>query len=165
MDIINKVRELRKVDVEDLKDVNLNQVIDDVLEDSKNNTDPNNIDIISKIDSDNSIIVKGGKLLKTLFINLIENAVKHAECDRIVINGEIKGDHYLITLEDDGKGISDDKKEDIFERGFKYGKQPGTGLGLYMVKRIVENYGGSVEVKDSELGGTRFDIYLKRSNQ
>ncbi|MFW6142563.1 MAG: sensor histidine kinase, partial [Candidatus Saliniplasma sp.] len=68
----------------------------------------------------------------------------------------------IVTVEDDGKGIADDIKEKIFERGFKKGENAGSGLGMYLVKEIVESYGGSIDVKDSELGGARFDVILKR---
>ncbi|MFP4001865.1 MAG: ATP-binding protein, partial [Thermoplasmata archaeon] len=49
-----------------------------------------------------------------------------------------------------------------FEKGYKYGESGGTGLGMYIVKEIVESYGGSVEVKDSELGGARFDVHMEK---
>jgi len=65
-------------------------------------------------------------------------------------------------VEDNGKGIPDEKKDKIFERGFKDEETGGTGLGLYLAKQITENYDGNIEVKDSELGGARFDIYLQK---
>lgn len=67
-----------------------------------------------------------------------------------------------MTVEDDGTGISDEVKEKIFERGFKMKESAGTGLGLYMAKEIAETYGGSIEVKSSELGGARFDVKLRK---
>ncbi len=67
-----------------------------------------------------------------------------------------------MTVEDDGKGIPDDIKDKIFKRGFKKSKEGGSGLGMYLVKEIAESYGGRIEVKDSEMGGARFDVNLKR---
>ena len=54
------------------------------------------------------------------------------------------------------------QKKKIFKKGYKNQKTGKTGLGLYLVKEIAESYGGRVEVKDSGLGGARFDVYLKK---
>ncbi|MFW6196984.1 MAG: ATP-binding protein [Thermoplasmatota archaeon] len=97
-----------------------------------------------------------------LVSNLIENSIKHSGCNRIRIEVTPREDEYIVTVKDDGKGIPDEAKEKIFERGFKEGENAGSGLGMYLVKEIVESYGGSVEVKDSELGGARFDVHLQR---
>ncbi|MFW6064919.1 MAG: sensor histidine kinase, partial [Candidatus Natronoplasma sp.] len=107
--------------------------------------------------------VKGGTLLQEMISNLVENSIKHSDCDKIRIKSECEGDECIVTVEDDGKGISDEVKEKIFDRGFTKGENAGSGLGMYLVKEIVGSYGGRVEVKDSELGGARFDVRLKKS--
>ena len=72
---------------------------------------------------------------------------------------------YRVAIEDNGSGIPDDKKEEVFQR-FKRGqtKAKGTGLGLYLVKSLVEGFGGYVEVQNRVLvdytKGTRFLVYL-----
>ncbi|MFW5952935.1 MAG: ATP-binding protein, partial [Candidatus Natronoplasma sp.] len=104
--------------------------------------------------------VKGGTLLQEMISNLVENSIKHSDCDKIRIQAECEEDECVVTVEDDGKGISDDVKEKIFDRGFKEGENAGSGLGMYLVKEIVDSYGGNVRVKDSELGGARFDVKL-----
>ncbi|MFW6142506.1 MAG: sensor histidine kinase, partial [Candidatus Saliniplasma sp.] len=66
------------------------------------------------------------------------------------------------TIEDNGKGISDEKKEKIFHRGYTTDKKRGTGLGMFIVKMLLDSYGGRIEVEDSVMGGARFDVYLKK---
>lgn len=66
----------------------------------------------------------------------------------------------VVNVIDDGKGISDEEKEKIFERGFRKGEESGFGFSL--VRGIVEDYEGEIEVKDSECGGARFDVGLKK---
>lgn len=66
-------------------------------------------------------------------------------------------------IEDDGIGIPDDEKEKIFEKGYKKGEQAGSGLGLHLAKTIAESYGGNIDIEDSELGGAKFIISLKKS--
>lgn len=159
MDIIKKVRELREAQEEEIQDVDIESYLEDVVEENRNKADEEGIDLI--YESGTGCRVKGGDLLKTVFTNLIENAIKHGNCSNIKIINKQINDDCVITIEDDGRGIED--KEDIFEKGYKEGENAGTGLGLYLVKEIIENYGGSLEVDDSELGGARFEIRLKKA--
>ncbi len=107
-------------------------------------------------------------LLKDVFTNLIDNAIKHCG-DSPVIHVSIStsgdGRLYHVTVEDNGSGIDDSRKEEIFLR-FKRGETAakGTGLGLYLVKTLVESFGGCVKVEDRVPGeytkGSRFIVSL-----
>ncbi|MGC9554938.1 MAG: ATP-binding protein [Thermoplasmatota archaeon] len=55
-------------------------------------------------------------------------------------------------------------KEDIFGERFRYGEEAGTGLGLYIVKKTVERYGGNVAVEDNRPQGTVFVLHLRRAH-
>ncbi len=158
--IVEKIRKLRKIDEEkEVSDKDLSSVIDKFVSENRSQLQDKEIKIdVSKC----SCTVKGGPLLEELFSNLIENAIQHSNCEEIEISSQIEEDECVVIVEDDGNGISNDQKEKIFEKGFKSGKNAGTGLGLYMVKEIAQSYDGSVEVKDSEMGGARFDVHLKR---
>lgn len=102
-------------------------------------------------------------LIKEVFTNLITNSIKHSEGDKIRISCEDSSDEAICRIEDDGKGIPDDKKQKIFKKGYTTDTAGGSGLGMFLVKTLIESYGGSIEVKDSELGGARFDIYLNKA--
>ena len=113
-----------------------------------------------------SISGKGSVLadesLSSAIENIIRNAEIHSETNSLDI--EIKNhrnfcDIYFI---DYGIGISDDNKEKIFDEGFKSGKTGNSGLGLYIVKKAAENYGGSVFIIDSEPSGTTIILSLKK---
>ncbi len=93
--------------------------------------------------------------------NIISNAIKHSQADKIKIT--INSDHGYCTIQiaDNGSGILDEHKNHIFERGFKHGNTAGTGLGLYIVKKSIERYGGEITLKDNNPKGTIFDIRLK----
>jgi len=88
---------------------------------------------------------------------------KHAEADNIRIDSSMKGEKCEIIFEDDGKGLPEGAKSDIFEKGYVKGESSGSGIGTFLVKEIVKSYSGDVEVEDSELGGARFVITLKRA--
>ncbi len=157
--LIEKIGTLQKIETsEEMGEIELKNVIDSVIDEHEEQAEKKDIDIeVQNLD----LRVKCGSLLNTLFGNLIENSIKHSGCKNIKINGKMEGDKCIVTLEDDGKGISDELKEKIFERGYKKGENAGTGLGMYLVKEIVQSYDGSIEVKDSELGGARIDVQLR----
>ncbi len=161
IDIIEKVRKLRKIEKkEEISEIDLDSKMDEIISKYKSQIEEKNI-ILERNEVGRK--VKGGSLLEELFSNIIENSIRHSNCDKIRIYSQNEENECIITVEDDGEGISDDLKEKIFDKGFKSGERAGTGLGLYMVKEIVEGYDGSVEVKDSQMGGARFDVMLKRA--
>ncbi len=156
--LIGKVRTLRDIMVEDeMEAVNVCKITESVVSKFKSRAEKKDIELRWEGEE---MEVMGGRLLKEMFSNIIENAIKHAECDEIVVSCKDKGRYGVINFEDDGRGIPDEEKEQIFERGYKKGDDAGSGLGLYIVNEIAKSYGGSVEVKDSELGGTDFQIEL-----
>ncbi|MBS3781158.1 MAG: PAS domain S-box protein [Candidatus Thermoplasmatota archaeon] len=159
-DIIEKIEDLRKVEEQEkIRKMYVQPLIKNVIKKYEPHLEGIDIDL----EAEEKFQVKAGPLLETLFSNLIENSVRHSDCDNIKIKILSKGDEVMILFEDDGIGIPDHKKEKIIEKGFKEGEKAGSGLGMYLSKEIVESYDGRLEVKDSELGGARFDVYLKRA--
>ncbi|MDD4498744.1 MAG: HAMP domain-containing sensor histidine kinase, partial [Methanosarcinaceae archaeon] len=97
--------------------------------------------------------------------NIIRNAIIHGKSEQIniLIAGEEK--HCVIRIADYGTGIPDEIKTKVFEEGFKYGDTGNTGLGLYIVKKVIDRYGGSISVEDNQPQGTVFVIKLKCARQ
>lgn len=109
------------------------------------------------------LAVAAGPLLEELLTNLVGNVLRHADASTVRItirDGEDADDGAVVAVDDDGVGVPDDERDRIFERRYKRGESSGAGLGLYLVGRIAETYGGRVEVTDSDLGGARFEVYL-----
>jgi len=158
--MIDKIEKLREVEEQDdIYEIDVKRIIDEVL--SKHEPRLKEIDIEVEAE-EGDIRAKAGGLLDILFSNLLENSIRHSGCDKIRIRLLSGDDDITIIFEDDGRGIADDKKEKIFEKGFGDGKNSGTGLGMYLIQKIIDNYGGSLQVKNSKLGGARFDIQLKK---
>jgi PAS domain S-box-containing protein len=114
--------------------------------------------------------VLANELLYDVFANLVGNAVKHTG-DRvdIVVDLDVvkdnSGMYCRVIVEDDGLGIPDDFKATIFNRASKgTARAKGMGLGLYLVKSLVDSYGGKVWVEDRIMGdhtkGARFVVLL-----
>lgn len=93
--------------------------------------------------------------LQALCENLFRNAVEHGGEDVTVRIGQI--DERGFYLEDDGPGIPADECHQLFEAGYSTAEQ-GTGLGLTIVKQVVEAHGWEISVTESESGGARFEI-------
>lgn len=112
------------------------------------------------------LCVKGNQsLLHRAFYNLVENAIKYNFPDgSITISLSSRGDGAVITVEDSGIGIPDEMKKLIFEPFFRVDKSRsrqvgGAGLGLSMVKSILDKHRGSIAVFDNA-GGSVFEVVL-----
>ncbi len=107
--------------------------------------------------------VKANDLLSTIFRNILNNAVHHsdAEVPRIEVSAEEEDGEVVVSVADNGSGIPDDRKDEIFGKGERGLESEGTGVGLYLVKTLVEGYGGEVWVEDSDLGGADFKVRLR----
>jgi signal transduction histidine kinase len=103
--------------------------------------------------------------LTQVFVNLLANANKFGpEGSTIRIGGEIEGAEVRIFVEDEGPGVPDPERGSIFERFYRASDQEpeprGLGLGLWIVKSIVDRHGGRVAAERTDAGRTRFSVTL-----
>jgi PAS domain S-box-containing protein len=166
--LVENVRKLQKIRAGDFKleSIDVCRLIADVVE--ENSLGYGKINVISH--PGNTYFVRANPLLKDVFTNIIGNAIKHSKGKASIsvdVNKIDKNGHTLclISIEDDGPGIPDELKEKIFHR-FNRGQTDvkGTGLGLYLVRTMIHNFGGQVKVENRIPGdyklGSRFLVYL-----
>ncbi len=91
--------------------------------------------------------------------NLVENALRHG-AGTVTITVQPHGDGTEVTVGDEGPGIPEEVASRVFTRFWRGNRRGGTGLGLYIVKGLVEAHGGTVEVGRSASGGARFRFLL-----
>jgi signal transduction histidine kinase len=100
--------------------------------------------------------------LERVLLNLITNAVKHHDksAGRIEVVGEEKDDHWVFRVSDDGPGIPEKQRERAFEmfQTLHRKKADGAGMGLALIKRIVENAMGTITLYDGEPRGCVFEF-------
>ncbi|MFP4142995.1 MAG: PAS domain S-box protein [Thermoplasmata archaeon] len=161
MNLIQKVRFLLTAEEEEKKPVIIKATMQEAVKMNEERAEEEGIDIDLDCPS-MEYKVEGGTLLKEVFSNIIENSILHSDCEKIKVSGEVLDKKVVCSIEDDGKGIPDDKKDVIFEKGYTTDEERGTGLGMFLVKMLLEIYEGDIKVRDSQLGGARFDIFLKR---
>ena len=93
--------------------------------------------------------------------NIIGNASIHGKADKIDISIEKRDDCCTVKISDNGLGIHDKIKGGMFDEGTSYGENQGMGLGLYIVKKTIERYGGDVSYEDNSPHGATFILKLK----
>lgn len=150
----------------DIQDFNLSELCRDVVENFREKEE--NTGRLDNVKIENGIFFKGDQtLLRSLFINIIDNALKYSESDKAVKIELSKVEQQVIfKVADQGKGISDKDKKYIFEKFYRAGNEEtrthtGTGLGLYLVNQIVQIHKGKIAIGNNPSGkGTVFEITL-----
>ena len=109
-------------------------------------------------------------LLRLALNNIIENALKYSTTeDPVRITLAATGSACEIRIYDQGEGIADAEKEKVFGRFYRIGteqtrKTKGTGLGLYLTRKIIRDHGGSIHVEDNQPQGSTFVIILPKQS-
>ena len=153
--------------VERKDEINIYDLIDEVIMDLSIYIDEKHLSVTEE--GDRAQIIGSDLLMYRVFYNLIENAIKY-NVDGGYINVLINEteDDVVIKIEDSGRGIESDKKK-IFEAFYRErrtaNESNGVGLGLHLVKQIIELHSGTIEVKDGEKVGTQFIVTVPKNNK
>lgn len=115
--------------------------------------------------ADGGHVLGDGKRLRQALVNLVTNALRYSPDDSpVTIRVSCAGPRACLSVEDHGPGVPEDQRELVFERYARLeggsGRRPGLGLGLYIVRVIAENHGGSTRVEETPGGGATFVIDL-----
>ncbi|MEK7804208.1 MAG: ATP-binding protein, partial [Planctomycetota bacterium] len=119
-----------------------------------------NIQLIKKFNESAPPVTMDSTQMKQVFVNLMKNAVESMLDGGTLILETTSDDKYVrINVTDTGKGIPAETIQRVFEPFFTT-KVDGTGIGLAVSKKIVDEHGGSILVKSSGHSGTTFSVYL-----
>ena len=110
------------------------------------------------------LVVLADSLLRQLFYNLLDNTLKYGEkTTRIRIRYEITdGDQLRLVYEDNGVGIHAEEKLKLFREGYTTGK--GSGYGLYLIGKMMEVYGWTIQENGVPGEGAQFIIAMPKTN-
>ena len=156
LSLINSMQEIEKFmdSNKTVKLIDLRKVINQVAE--------------SHFDFDIDISVTGkaevlaDEAVSSVLDNLFNNAITHGKADKINVEiKQIKND-CEVRISDNGLGIPDEIKDKLFEEGFTFGDEGHSGLGLYIVKKTMDSYGGSVSIEDNQPKGTVFILTFRK---
>jgi K+-sensing histidine kinase KdpD len=144
--------------------INLSELTETVVQEFSNRFPQREFDT----DIEQGILLTGEELLlKMMMNNLVENALKYSPKEKPVsIELEKEKNNICFKVKDEGIGISNKEKSKVFDKFYRVGdenvrKTKGTGLGLYLCKRIAKAHHGNIAVKDNQLQGSIFTVTFK----
>lgn len=125
----------------------------------------------SLVESKDFLILCDEHMLKIVFINLFTNSIKYSEenCVNVSVNSFIRDGVFGVTVSDQGIGIPVGERNLIFEKFYRVGDErtrsrQGSGLGLYLVKQILQLHKASIEVTANTPKGSKFNIVFNASD-
>jgi two-component system sensor histidine kinase/response regulator len=164
---IKDLTEISKVqkggDADDIEMVTFHELLDEIKFDIKNSIEESKAAIIENFNVPD--IKFSRRNIRSIIYNLISNAIKYRSPKRLpvitIITSEYNN-YIVMSVSDNGLGINEHSMNKIFEM-FKrlHDHVEGTGIGLYIVKRIMENSGGKIEVQSKIDVGTTFNLYFR----
>lgn len=158
--ILKNLLEYSKPSAIYFKQVDVNQLLIKALELFKYNFEHQKIIVETALQNKADFIFADFDKLLAVFINLIINSIQAMpKGGKIKIAARLKKRHFNLFIIDNGCGIAEDKKKSVFEP-FYTTKKEGTGLGLALVKMIIERHNGAIRIFSKEKRGTMFLIKL-----
>ncbi|RDI70167.1 ATP-binding protein [Halopelagius longus] len=141
--------------------VDLSEVLATTLDDPRGDTEA--VEVTTSIPD--GVYVMADDLLPRVFANLFANAVQHndSETPRVDVTVEVGADAATVSIADNGPGISDSVRETLFERSDNTGGSHG--IGLYLVRTLVERYGGTVQLSETGPDGSVFTVELPLADE
>ena len=168
-ELINQIMELSKIEKQTgtpSDKINLSETVEKILGDYKNLFVEKNIEMTKEIEE--NISMTGDKIMiERLFDNLLNNAMKFTR-DKINVKLYSEDEKCVLEVEDNGIGISEQDKELIWKRFYQVNDSrnkkinKGFGLGLFLVSKIIEQHGGTIDVESIMNEGTKFIAKFKR---
>jgi signal transduction histidine kinase len=131
-----------------------------ILENELRNVRDRNGAVETELDAPSEMQVIADDLVRRVFSNLLRNAVEHndSEQKRVSVSVTETDETITVEIEDNGPGIPKDEREGIFDLEIK--KQATHGLGLTIVARLLDRYGGDVDLIETGPEGTVFAVTL-----
>ena len=146
---------------------NLHQLVNEVLQELMYWPEAQKIKFINRLTPDTQILSDPDRL-KVVLHNLIGNGVKYADLFKdesfIIIEAEMNDSSLMLKISDNGIGIENEKQKKIFDMYYRgTDRSKGSGLGLFIVKEIINKLGARIELQSSLGDGTTFTLYFKNS--
>jgi len=161
---LTEISKIQKEKIEDVQEVDVLELLNEIELGIKEVIQSSNTKI--ELELNESKIRFSKKNLRSIFYNLISNAIKYKAPGRnphIKIKTEKKDGFVLFSISDNGLGIPEKHQGKIFSMFKRFHDHvDGTGIGLYIVKRILDNEGGVINVDSHEGKGSTFNVYFKQ---
>jgi signal transduction histidine kinase/ActR/RegA family two-component response regulator len=171
--LINEVLDLSHVESGvlniDLKSIDLGEIMQEAISMVSVLTEQKNIHICYSADNFENISVQSDRLrLLQVLVNLLSNAIKYnRDKGTVKIRGNVENNVFVISIEDTGIGIPEDKQDKLFVAFDRLGAESsdieGTGIGLPITKKLIEIMGGQLKMESQINKGSIFSVHLNNS--
>ncbi|UCC78804.1 MAG: hypothetical protein JSW64_11040 [Candidatus Zixiibacteriota bacterium] len=142
---------------------NINDLVRNSLGFMKSQIRSSDIEISTEFDIKEPQVELDERRFRQVVFNIIGNALEAMEPGgKLTITTKAENGYVELKIEDNGKGISEDEKEHLFTPFFTT-KSGGSGLGLPISKKIVEDHGGRIEFRSQFSSGTQFSIFMPQN--
>jgi two-component system CheB/CheR fusion protein len=164
--VINEMATIGKIesDMLHLETINLEEMVGDIIKSMQWKITSENADIQVKLEVKEITFSK--KNCRSMIFNLLSNALKFRSPERspkIIITTTQQEDSILISVKDNGIGIDKNRLESIFKMYKRLNTEDeGQGLGLFLIKKIIDAAGGSVAVESEPGIGSEFKLFIKK---
>jgi signal transduction histidine kinase len=168
VDLVNALLNVSRIEMGTLaiepESIDFNKIAESVLKEIKPQIEKKKQKLSKKLDKQVPKIQADPKLIRIIFQNLISNAVKYTPNEgKIFVETEKEEKNILIKVSDNGYGIPKDQHDKIFSKLFRADNvqekdAEGTGLGLYIIRSIVEQCGGQIWFESEKNQGTTFFV-------
>lgn len=147
------------------KRVNLCDIIRKTIASLEKQAEKKGLSIVCDFQCQDEVFCDPGKMQQVI-LNLLSNAIKYSDTGTITLRTKNASPYYILEVEDQGAGLNEQQLSHIFERFYRVDddrsrKSGGSGLGLPIVKGIIDAHGGKLEVHSTPGKGTTFSIKLK----
>lgn len=163
-DFTTENEEIGKEELPDQK-VNIQEIFGNVLTALKSEIKLHKIRIIKDIQVSEVSFPKNH--LRSIIYNLLHNAIKYRDISRISeirITTKTIEEFLILTVADNGPGIAKEDQKRIFEKSSRIRKDiTGTGMGLYIAKKMIVSHGGKIELESKPGEGTVFKVYFRKN--
>ncbi|MFW5946472.1 MAG: PAS domain S-box protein [Candidatus Natronoplasma sp.] len=158
--LAKKLEEIERTDWSEKKD--LRKVLEHVMEDISDLVERKKVEIIDEC-SENICAVEGNYSLNNLISQLLRTRIKISGCEHIKISVTEKEEGVELKLEDDGERLPEEIKKLLFGDIYKGFTTGIGGVRYYIIKQIAKHNGIDIIPEDSDMGGERFKIYLRKA--
>jgi Signal transduction histidine kinase len=172
--LINELTFYSKIDTNRMpytfSKINITNYFEDCIEELGLDLEAKNVELAYfNYTEENTMIIADAEQLKRVINNIVNNSVKYRDKKKGYINIRIKdvGDFIQVEIEDNGKGIGQKELAYIFDRFYRTdtsrnSAQGGSGIGLSIVKKIIDDHGGKIWVTSKEATGTVMYFVLRK---
>lgn len=164
---LSRITSIQKDLEDDYTHISLKDTLNDVTEDMKDFINESGVQLTTDLKIENVFYAK--KHIRSILYNLISNAIKYRSTERqpkIEIKSREEEAFIVLTVRDNGLGLNANQKNKMFSMFKRFHNHvEGSGIGLYMLKKIVSNNGGSIELESEEGVGSEFKVFLKKVAQ